>query len=605
MPVKHFIRFAATASVLALVAFSLSTAADPTAGPAHTAAASKADAVSKLVQAMGAPSFSTREAATRDLRVLLSGTGEASREMISRLFQFSLDPEVSFEAQQRLAELLAGIELPDSLNSSVATGQELSELVEQLSDDRFTTRETATRRLDWILRNPTNIVPALLAIKARLADAKLPAAMRQELTRHYDTVRRAWLLAPAKDCPLPAVGDEQIASLIETASAPAERQSTIADQQFAIRELQDLLCRDEYCEVITGRLKAAIESTNDPLATARLSELVDLTRPSMVAEIWSSLRIVNLGGGFIIADGDAHRMHLATMQYLHIGVPQVPENAPRATFFDRCDDKTAHCVSGNTLHPGDYPVGTAFLHPDGELTLFHLVNLPTPRRRLIYEYSASGSETVRFRKLSQKTCDAYLNKERPLLGADISILTLLDQAVVAQFAGRFFESIADAPLDGQARPLIVGPASLHGAICYALAFSGTRDAALQIIKAIDRKRFLPIDDGRYYDLPRIALLSIARRDAWADVNAWLGEQLSKKVRLIANSDPAPDLAATAAAILLERHGKSIDEFGLESNPDGFCQQIQLPTYRFRDDAARQAVQRWWQDKREVARSLAK
>ena len=48
-----------------------------------------------------------------------------------------------------------------------------------------------------------------------------------------------------------------------------------------------------------------------------------------------------------------------TVQYLLIGVPQYPERMTRATFFDKIDDTTAHCVSGNSLAPGDYPVGIA------------------------------------------------------------------------------------------------------------------------------------------------------------------------------------------------------------------------------------------------------
>jgi hypothetical protein len=594
------------AGVLALLGCRLAEALEPAPASSPAGAASTdGESVRDLVVAMDDSSFNVREAAMRDLRARLFADGNVSEHILSELFRLSLDPKISFEVQRRLADLLSGIELPDTLKSSSATKDEISALIQELSNDRFTTRETAIRRLDWILRNQANIVPTLLAIKTQLADVKLSAVVRQELTRHYDTVRRAWLLAPEKECPLPPVSDEQIAALISTVAAPMEQRTAMADVQFATRELQDLLCQDEYQAAVSRKLTAAMESTQDPVAATRLRELVDLSRPSMVAEIWSSVRLINMGGGFLVADSDGYRVRLATMQYLHIGVPQVPENAQRATFFDRCDDKTAHCVSGNSLHPGDYPVGTAILHPDGSQTLFHLINLPTPRRRLIYEYSASNSETARFRKLSQKTCDAYLSKERPLTGADISILMLLDRAVVAQFAGRFFESIDEAPFAANWAPTLVGPTSLHGAVCYALAFSGTRDAAPQILKAIKKNRFLPIADGRNYDLPQIALLAIARRDAWATVNDWLGEQLSKKIPLVANSDPAPDLAATAAAILLERQGESIDDFGLEPQADGFCQQVQLPTYRFRNDAARQAVLRWWQKNREAARTVAR
>jgi len=58
----------------------------------------------------------------------------------------------------------------------------------------------------------------------------------------------------------------------------------------------------------------------------------------------------------------------------------------RPTHFDRCDDRSAHYVSGNSLSPGDYPVGVAFSHPRQENAFFDLVNLPTPRRRMAYPY---------------------------------------------------------------------------------------------------------------------------------------------------------------------------------------------------------------------------
>src|SRR4029078_5820862 len=86
-------------------------------------------------------------------------------------------------------------------------------------------------------------------------------------------------------------------------------------------------------------------------AEARLREIADFARPAMAAEVWTHSSF----------DWE-HRQHV-TVQHLLVDVPQYPEISTKATHFDRIDDKTAHCVSGNNLTPGDYPVGGAIPHP--------------------------------------------------------------------------------------------------------------------------------------------------------------------------------------------------------------------------------------------------
>src|SRR5262249_10579265 len=154
----------------------------------------------------------------------------------------------------------------------------------------------------------------------------------------------------------------------------------------------------------------AIEETNDPAAEQRLKSLYEWTRPAMVAEIWSG-------------------HHNVTIQYLLIDVPQFPEGGVRATHFDHIDDRTAHCVSGNSLTPGDYPVGVAIPHPEGRDVIFHLLNLPTPRRRLAYTYRAKRDEGTRLKELSQRTVDQVLADKRILSEQEITILMQLDSAV--------------------------------------------------------------------------------------------------------------------------------------------------------------------------------
>jgi hypothetical protein len=223
-----------------------------------------------------------------------------------------------------------------------------------------------------------------------------------------------------------------------------------------------------------------------------------------------------------------------------------------------------------------------------------LVNLPTPRDRVVYEYSTRRGDAVRLREVSQHTCDAFLSKRRKFAEADTHLLQLLDQAVVAHFAGEFFAKVDDAPLGGLASTLPIGHTSIHGAVCCALARAGTKDAAPGIIKALEADRILPPDVGANYQVPWIALLAIAQRDPWDGVEDWLRKQLEHEDEpLVTNADPAPDFAATAAAIWGGRLGQSPQSLGLLQVADGFCQHVGLSTYRFENAARRAAALNWF------------
>src|SRR5581483_3855094 len=140
---------------------------------------------------------------------------------------------------------------------------------------------------------------------------------------------------------------------------------------------------------VLPQVKAALEKrladgqlAND--AQTRLTAVLDWTRPAMTAEFWQSGR------------------HLG-IQHMIVGVPHFPQGARRASHFDSIDDQTAHCVSGNSLSPGDYPVGVFFPHPLTLEACFQLVNLPTPRKRMAYEYYVKRDESLRRAEISQRT----------------------------------------------------------------------------------------------------------------------------------------------------------------------------------------------------------
>ena len=148
-----------------------------------------------------------------------------------------------------------------------------------------------------------------------------------------------------------------------------------------------------------------------------LQSVLDCARPAMVAEYWQNRRC-------------------RSQQYLMIGIPSLPEGAPRPSHFDRIDNKTAHCVSGSNLSPGDHPVGLAIPHPHPSLpgAFFHLVNLPTPRRRMVYEQSTGqGSDATRLAEISRRTLDKVLLEKRKLTDREIVILATLSRAEVSRF----------------------------------------------------------------------------------------------------------------------------------------------------------------------------
>lgn len=568
-------------------------------------AASRAD-VERLVAALDNPEYFAREHAMRQLRAVVT-EGPQAAQVAGQLQQLSFDPKVSYEAQLRLAEILDEIPNVKLGKPDQITETDAIEIVAAIAGDRFAQRQSAIRRLAWLLENDQNVVPLLVALKARLADTKLTPAGRHLLETQHALARGHWLMAPPERCVMPPVPESEIAKLLAAVTTPATDDASFMASSSAVRNLEDLLAREEYRASLSERLAAELDRAEDPAVRTVLTDLVDLTKPAMVAEIWSALRYVNVGGGMMVTDFDPESLRLSTCQYLHVGVPQIPEGADRATHFDRCDDKVANCVSGNTLTPGEYPVHTAFAHPNGQNILFHLVNLPTPRRRLLYEHLATRDPSIRFREMSQRTCDAFLSGQRKLTDNDMTVLLTLERAVVGQFAADFLRQVEDRPLENRSGSLADGRFSQHGMLCYVLARRGEKKSAEAILAALANERILPPDARGAHDMPHIALLAIAKRDAWSNADKWLAETIERPRPLVTTAawdelardikqvdehsiehQPAqtPDAGATAAAILAQRLGVSIDSLGLMEQRDDVCTSLGLQTYRFESSSAR-------------------
>jgi hypothetical protein len=215
--------------------------------------------------------------------------------------------------------------------------------------------------------------------------------------------------------------------------------------------------------------------------------------------------------------------------------------------------------------------------------------------------------------MSQRTCDAFLSGERKLTDTDIGVLLTLDRAVVDQFATDFLQQVKDEPLENRLGNLPGGRISQHGTICYVLARRGGKKSADAILAALAEKRILPPHARGAHDVPYIALLAIAKRDAWQDADKWLAELVERERPLVTaaawdelardieqvdeqsvDNQPGqtPDAGATAAAVLAQRLGVPVESLGLVEQRDELCMSLGLLTYRFESSSARtQAAKR--------------
>jgi hypothetical protein len=290
------------------------------------------------------------------------------------------------------------------------------------------------------------------------------------------------------------------------------------------------------------------------------------------------------------------------VQYLIIGLPQYNDatTPPRATHFDRIDDETAHCVSGNSLEPGDYPVRVAIPHPlPGQDTMFYLTNLPTPRRRLAYEYHLKRDERLRLVEISQRTLAYYLKRRAPLSENEVLLLAQLDPRSVSRFAGEYFQAVPNGHLNSTPNGLNNQP-TVFGGICAVLSRVGTREA-VPALERLARSGQLgkPSYENRL-EVAWIAALAIAQRDPWPEVDEWLARLVDERLPLAADPDRPPDLGASAAGVLLDRHGASTRLFGLETAGESVTESFRFIGYRFGSDRDRQEVKRWWEKQKALA-----
>ena len=449
-------------------------------------AAAPGPSIARLIAALDHPDYDYRRRAQEKLQ-------EVAREkdlqplLAEQIQRVLVKQGVSYEVRSVLVELRRMLPAAETLAPTDVGQAEIDRLLDELDNDSFAQRVGAAERLNWLLGSPAAGVRMMTTLKARLqvdlddeeAEAERPGTEpaagdaderpaagedRHPLVALLHEVRGRWLTSPT-EWPLPAVEETRWRGWIQDLASERDDQDARIRRAVASRELRDLLARQQYTQPVTEALQKNRDETGALPGALAIERLLAWVQPAMVAEVWQDHRHV-------------------TIQYLIVGVPQFPEGAWRATHFDRIDDHTAHCVSGNNLEPGDYPVGQAIPHPHGHYfmappsglnLMFHLINLPTPRQRMAYKYLARRPQADRLRELSQRTMDAIVAEKRRPTPGGLSMLAQIDAEVLSRSIGAYFDAVPDHSLNQIDRY----PAALrtdHEALCELLADVGTHDA---------------------------------------------------------------------------------------------------------------------------------
>jgi hypothetical protein len=203
---------------------------------------------------------------------------------------------------------------------------------------------------------------------------------------------------------------------------------------------------------------------------------------------------------------------------------------------------------------------------------------------------------------------------RPLSDGQLKTLATLDARLVSRFAAEYMLKAPDREMPEAQSRYPSAAITLYGRLCEILATDGTREAAPGLRKAIHEGRFLPVEAPTPRGLPWMAVLAIARRDPWPQVESTLAELLDRTELLAdhgfltaggtgtgAPSSPSahrqsrvgPELAATAAGILLAGRGESPAAFGLASVDEPLLSHVGLTGYRFASPDARERIKAWW------------
>jgi len=574
--------------------------------PAATAPPERAEVVA-LVGQLDSDRYEIRQKAAERLRQLAADP-QAGRALAGEVSRILVAPDTSFEVRRALETLLPVLPAPLDLPPPEVAHAEIDGLVAQLESADFGQRTSARQRLEWLAGNPRLAGLVLLRAKERLNRPELSLDGRKWVEAVYKEARRAWLATDPKLWTLPTPTQVQVAEWIEQLAQPPPPGTGVASRaqwERAFRELQDALAWDDQVPRIRQALELKLGRPGlSPQAAERLRRLLDLCRPAMVAECWGRI-------------SPQTPTRLVGTQWLVVGVPSLGLGAERPSHFDRIDDQVAHCVSGQNLSPGDYPVGVAFPHPKQPGYLFHLVNLTSPRRLMAYGYLCERPMGARLAELSQRTFRWMLARRQPLSAGELNMMRLLDRTELSRFAGAFLEMVEDQPIPEAERarlPDAAWPAALgeetspgrgrtgfpsrHGTLCEILAQEGTPEAVPGLLRAIQTERLLPPRPSAPYRLDALAVLAIAARNPSSDSDAWLAALLTRTDALVLGLQEPPEVGATAGAMLLRRHGQVPSEFGLQPAEDPYLSAVGVAGYHAVSAEGLARLQQWWTARKE-------
>ena len=546
-----------------------------------------------LLADLDADEFSVRTAAFKRLEEL-SVREDAKHLLAESVGRALIDSDISFEVRKQLERLERALPPTEPAPAPSADVETVDRLLVQLADDSYARRLGAESRLQWLLDTADAVGLIYERIKHYADDVHLTHEQARSLRQIYEKARAAWLEDKARKEAPPAHA-EQIQTLVEQlTNASREKRFRLTGEPVALVELRDLLAIDANVAPIRDTLEARIAAggLSDEVA-GELGDVIALTKPAMIAEYWSRGRHENI-------------------QRLLVGVPSVTRNRG-ASHFDRVDDQTAHCVSGVNLSEGDYPVGVAIPHPNERHSFFHLINLPTPRRRMLYEYRVKENEAERYSALVARTLGRYLTRKLPLDERALSMIMQFGPREVSRFIGRYLTTVDDHAVAPPKTADVTPPTNavirregpgVHGLLCSWLAAKGTQEAIPGLLVAVEENRLFAPSETSPCRFDRFAALAIAQRDPWPDVDRWLGEMLTRSELLVVGDEDGPELGATAAYLLLRRHGGKLDDFGLIACGDGYARRYGLQAYRHGTPKGGQSVAEWWKREQKQPESQA-
>ena len=550
--------------------------------PSGKAAAVAKPSLESLLAGLQAEAYFERQAAKKRLQDWVDV--QPAPQAAAALEQQLGNPRWALDVRHEIEGFLVSLPAPQvTAPAEAPTPERIAAAVANLAAEPTPAAPGIRHVAQWQIERWTRLQPPAICLvvdelRRHLTDERLSFDVRRQLKLLHQQARRTWVMSDPARWRHPEVNREQLAAWVNTLASPDDER-TMPAIQTARRELLDHLMRDELVDDIEALVDQRLETgTLARSAINRLTELKEWCIPSLVAEVWSDRSLV-------------------TIQLLQVGVPQHPFGAANVTLFDRVDDKKAHCVSGNSLQPGDYPVMEAIPHPSSPGPMFHLTNTPTPRRQMAYRYRLQAqSEEERLQEITARTVKQWIAARKSINERQILLMGTLDPATVSRQIGEYFLAVDDRRSEQAAEGFFPDDTRHFAKLCIVLGNIGTREAAPGLLKAIEKDRFLPPAAGEER-LEWAALLAIAARDPWDGLDAWLLDQVASDVQISRysveeNSEWDATLGACAAALFLKRRGLEPEDHGLRALV--FRRAVNyVPWYRFHKPADRERFLQVW------------